>query len=265
MKKLIQSLLVFSTLLLGDSIYAQNLEEQPVLNVIVGTEGVMKPFTYYDHKNNLTGFDVDVIKEIGKIDPNLNFIFKTATWDALFPGLDAGHYQVLANQIAYNEHRAKNYLLTDEVYFQGATQPITLADRATEFQKIEDLKGKKVAVGVGSNHSLVLEDWNQKNGNEIKIVYYDGDVGVMFQELINYRVDAIMNSPVTALEQAKANNIEISPIGQPFYDAKIHLILAKSPDSEVIKTRLDAALRQLHKNGTLSKLSIQYFDQDLTK
>lgn len=264
MKKLIKTLVVSYALLAG-FVNAQNANELPILDVIVGTEGVMKPFTYYDDNNQLTGFDVDVVKAIGEIDPNLHFTFKTATWDALFPGLDAGHYHVLANQIAHNEHREKNYLLTDEIYFQGSTQPITLAERAKEFPKIENLKGKKVAAGVGSNHSLVLEDWNKKNGNEIKIVYYDGDVGVMFQELINYRVDAVMNSPVTASEQAKANNIEISPVGQPFYDAKIHLILAKNTESEVIKKRLDAALRQLHNNGTLSKLSIQYFGQDLTK
>lgn len=264
MKKLIKTLAVSYALLAG-SVNAQNANELPVLDVVVGTEGVMKPFTYYDDNNKLTGFDVDVVKAIGEIDPNLHFTFKTATWDALFPGLDAGHYHVLANQIAHNEHREKNYLLTDEIYFQGSTQPITLAERAKEFPQIENLKGKKVAAGVGSNHSLVLEDWNKKNGNEIKIVYYDGDVGVMFQELINYRVDAVMNSPVTASEQAKANNIEISPVGQPFYDAKIHLILAKNTESETIKKRLDAALRQLHNNGTLSKLSIQYFGQDLTK
>ena len=264
MKKLIKTLVVSYALLAG-FVNAQNANELPILDVIVGTEGVMKPFTYYDDNHQLTGFDVDVVKAIGEIDPNLHFTFKTATWDALFPGLDAGHYHVLANQIAHNEHREKNYLLTDEIYFQGSTQPITLAERAKEFPKIENLKGKKVAAGVGSNHSLVLEDWNKKNGNEIKIVYYDGDVGVMFQELINYRVDAVMNSPVTASEQAKANNIEISPVGQPFYDAKIHLILAKNTESEVIKKRLDAALRQLHNNGTLSKLSIQYFGQDLTK
>lgn len=264
MKKLIKTLAVSYALLAG-SVNAQNANELPVLDVVVGTEGVMKPFTYYDDNNKLTGFDVDVVKAIGEIDPNLHFTFKTATWDALFPGLDAGHYHVLANQIAHNEHREKNYLLTDEIYFQGSTQPITLAERAKEFPQIENLKGKKVAAGVGSNHSLVLEDWNKKNGNEIKIVYYDGDVGVMFQELINYRVDAVMNSPVTASEQAKANNIEISPVGQPFYDAKIHLILAKNTESEAIKKRLDAALRQLHNNGTLSKLSIQYFGQDLTK
>lgn len=264
MKKLIKTLAVSYALLAG-SVNAQNTNELPVLDVIVGTEGVMKPFTYYDDNNKLTGFDVDVVKAIGEIDPNLHFTFKTATWDALFPGLDAGHYHILANQIAHNEHREKNYLLTDEIYFQGSTQPITLAERAKEFPKIENLKGKKVAAGVGSNHSLVLEDWNKKNGNEIKIVYYDGDVGVMFQELINYRVDAVMNSPVTASEQAKANNIAIFPVGQPFYDAKIHLILAKNTESEGIRKRLDAALRQLHNNGTLSKLSIQYFGQDLTK
>lgn len=265
MKQLVHSLVLSSALLFSGSSFAQEQSALPVIEVIVGTEGVMKPFTYFNDKNELTGFDVDVVKEIGKIDPNLHFTFKTATWDALFPGLDAGHYHVLANQIAHNEHREKNYLLTDEFYFQGSTQPITLADRAQEFTKIDDLKGKKVAAGVGSNHSLVLEDWNQKNGNAINIIYYDGDVAVMFQELINYRVDAVMNSPVTASEQAKANNIEISPIGQPFYDAKIHLILAKSAENEAVKKRLDDALRQLHENGTLSKLSIQYFGQDLTQ
>lgn len=265
MKKLIQTLAVSSALLLSGSVFAQNAEELPVLDVIVGTEGVMKPFTYYDDKNNLTGFDVEVVRKLAEVDPNLKFTFKTANWDALFPGLDVGHYDLLANQIAYNENRAKNYLLTDEYYFQGATQPITLKDRAAEFTKIEDLKGKKVAAGVGSNHSLVLEDWNNKNGNEIQIIYYDGDVGVMFQELVNYRVDAIMNSPVTASEQAKANNIEISPIGEPFYDAKIHFIFPKNEKGSEVKKRVDKAIRQLHENGTLSNLSTEYFGQDLTK
>lgn len=132
MKKLIKTLVVSYALLAG-FVNAQNANELPILDVIVGTEGVMKPFTYYDDNNQLTGFDVDVVKAIGEIDPNLHFTFKTATWDALFPGLDAGHYHVLANQIAHNEHREKNYLLTDEIYFQGSTQPITLAERAKEF------------------------------------------------------------------------------------------------------------------------------------
>lgn len=264
MKKMILGLLVSTTLLVGGA-SAQEVSDNKIIEVVVGTEGVMKPFTYFDEKNQLTGFDVDVVKAIGEVDPNLNFTFKTATWDALFPGLDAGHYHLLANQIAHNLHREKNYLLTDEAYFQSATQPITLGSRSKEFTKIEDLKGKRVAVGVGSNHSLVLEDWNQKNGNEINIIYYDGDVGVMFQELINYRVDAVMNSPVTAYEQARANRVEVSPVGDPFYDAKIHLILAKSPEGEQIKKRIDDALRTLHEDGTLSALSIKYFDQDLTR
>lgn len=262
MKKTVRIIAIISALL-SISVHA-NETGQPILNITVGTEGVMKPFTYFDEKSELTGFDVEVVKALNKADPNLKFNFKTATWDALFPGLDAGHYDMLANQIAYNENRAKNYELTEEVYFNGATQPITLKNRAQEFPNIEALKGKKVAAGVGSNHSLVLEDWNNKNGNQINIVYYDGDVSVMFQELINYRVDAVMNSPVTANEQAKANNVEIAPIGKPFYDAKIHFIFPKTEKGKEIKARVDEALKKIRQDGTLKALSEKYFGQDLT-
>lgn len=36
------------------------------LTVKVGTEGTFAPFSYMDDKDNLTGYDIEVVREIGK-------------------------------------------------------------------------------------------------------------------------------------------------------------------------------------------------------
>ena len=46
-------------------------------------------------KDQLTGYDIDVIKAVAK-EENLKLKFNETSWDSMFAGLDAGRFDVIA-------------------------------------------------------------------------------------------------------------------------------------------------------------------------
>lgn len=72
----------------------------------VGTEGTYAPFTYHNKNDQLTGYDIDVIKAVAK-EENLKLKFNETSWDSMFAGLDAGRFDVIANQVGVNKDREK--------------------------------------------------------------------------------------------------------------------------------------------------------------
>ena len=60
----------------------------------IGTEGTYPPFTFHDDSNKLTGFDVEVAKEVAKR-LGVKAEFKETQWDGMFAGLDAKRFDML--------------------------------------------------------------------------------------------------------------------------------------------------------------------------
>lgn len=230
----------------------------------VGTMGTYEPFTYVDENNKLTGYDIEVLRLIEQTDPSLKFEFVTGSWDSLFPGLDADKFQLLANQITSNPDREAKYLLTDNTYALCVSQLIVKKGR-TDIKSLNDLKGKKIGTTVGDSFTRVLEDWNNKNGKILNIVYYEEDVTTLLQDVVNGRIDATLNDPIMAVAKAKAQNLEVEPVGERISADPTHFIIKKDVVGEGIKKKVDAALLKLKEDGSLSKLSIEWFGVDYSK
>ena len=49
-------------------------------------------------KDQLTGYDIDVIKAVAKAE-NLKLKFNETSWDSMFAGLDAGRFDVIATKL----------------------------------------------------------------------------------------------------------------------------------------------------------------------
>ena len=78
-------------------------QQQPVVKV--GTEGTYPPFSFHDPQTaELTGYDIEVIKAIAaKAGWRLEFV--ETQWDAIFPALDSGRIDLIANQVSRNPER----------------------------------------------------------------------------------------------------------------------------------------------------------------
>src|SRR4051812_45780923 len=74
-----------------------------------GTEGTYSPFTFHDKATNkLTGYDVEVAEAVAqKLGRKAEF--SENTFDAIFAGLEAKRYDVIANQISVTPERQGKY------------------------------------------------------------------------------------------------------------------------------------------------------------
>lgn len=234
------------------------------LVVKVGTMGTYEPFSFVDTNGNLTGYDIEVLRLVEKTDPSLKFEFISGPWDSLFPGLDSDKFQLLANQITSNPDRQAKYLLSKNTYALCVSQLIVKKGR-TDIKSLNDLKGKKIGTTVGDSFTRVLEDWNKANGSILNIVYYEEDITTILQDIANGRIDATLNDPIMAVSKAKAQNLEVEPTGERIAADPTYFIAKKDEAGQKIMDKIDAALARLKDDGSLSKLSIDWFGVDYSK
>ena len=110
--------------------------------IVVATRGTAKPFSFTDDKGNLTGYDVEILKEIEKRDPSLHFEFKPMSPDAAFVAMKSKQVDMIANQMRRNPTREKKYIYTKESNNYTARKLVVKEGR-TDIHSFDDLGGKK--------------------------------------------------------------------------------------------------------------------------
>lgn len=83
--------------------------------LLIGTEGTYPPFTFHDDKGELTGFDVEISKEVAKR-LGLKPEFLETQWDAMFAGLDSKRFDMIANQVGIRPDRQEKYDFSDPTF-----------------------------------------------------------------------------------------------------------------------------------------------------
>ncbi|MRJ45978.1 transporter substrate-binding domain-containing protein [Fundicoccus ignavus] len=230
--------------------------------VKVGTEGAYPPYNYINDDGEVDGYDIAVAKAVDELLEDVEFEYVPTAWDGIFVALDAGEFQFIASNLTKNEEREAKYLFADEPYNYEGVQLIFKEGR-DDIQSFEDLKGKRVAAGVGNANTTFLEQYNEANGNEIEIVYTDGNINNALLELENDNVDATIGSVITTQLTADELGIKIASIQLVELDLKpVYFLYAQSEENEELKQKIDAALLELQENGVLSELSIEYFGRD---
>jgi L-cystine transport system substrate-binding protein len=230
----------------------------------VGTMGTYEPFSLVEPNGRVTGYDIEVLRLLETVDPDLHFEFHAGPWDSLFPGLDSDRYQLIANQIFRNPDREAKYALTNQSYHQSTSQLITKKGR-TDIQGLESLQGKKIGTTVGDSFTRFLEDWNQAHGNILTVVYYEEDITTVLQDIVNGRIDATMNDPAMARAKAIAQGLDVEPVGKRLEENSVFFISKKDAAGTALRDKLDAALAKVHADGRLSALSRQWLGADYSK
>jgi His/Glu/Gln/Arg/opine family amino acid ABC transporter permease subunit len=223
--------------------------------VKVGTEGTYPPFTYRDPKSNqLTGFDIEVMKAVGK-EAGWDVRFVEAPFDSLFPALDSGRIDAIANQVTINPERKARYLFsTPYTYSHGVI--VTAAD-TDDITTLGDLKGRKTAQTASSNWAEVA----RKAGADVKYVQ---DFGPGVELLTQGRVDAIVNDNIAVLDYLATSGTDQVKIAGTAGDEILEQALAFRQADPELRTQADAALKALADDGTLAKISEKYFKADVT-
>ncbi|WP_243298539.1 transporter substrate-binding domain-containing protein [Bacillus litorisediminis] len=230
--------------------------------IIVGTAGTLYPASYHDSENDqLTGFDVEVVRELSKR-MGLEVEFVEMAFDGMLTSLNSGTIDIAANDISITEDRKEKFSFSIPYKYSFATA-IVRKDDLSGIKTIEDIKGKKAA----GEATTIYMDIARKYGAE-EVIYDNATNEQYLRDVSSGRTDIIINDyylQKLGLAAFPDFNITIHPdLKFETPDEGVGLIMKK--ENEELKKQIDQTLQEMLKDGTISELSKQFFDgEDVTK
>ena len=224
--------------------------------LVVGTEGTYRPFTFHDASGDLTGYDVEIVTAVAEklgVEPE----FQETQWDAIFAGLDAGRFDIIANQVSINDEREAKYELSEP--YTVSPGVVIVAKDTSDIDSLASLSGKTTAQSLSSNW------YDLAKGNGAKVESVEGWAQAIAL-LEQGRVDATLNDKLTfldykATDAAGAAGLKIAAETD---DPSRNAFVVKKGESALISA-VDDALDELRADGTLTEISKKYFGEDVTE
>ncbi|WP_077325588.1 transporter substrate-binding domain-containing protein [Virgibacillus siamensis] len=262
-RKILASLLVISLLLVlsacGDSEKSSDskkadgkwAEIQESGEIVYGTAGTLYPASYYpEGSDKLTGYNVEVMREVAKR-LNLDIKFETMAFDAMLASLKSGRIDVIT--AGPREESRKKFTFSEPFKHSYSTM-IVRSNNLSGINTLEDLKGKKA----GGAATTVYSDIARKFGATVK-TYGNATNDVYLRDVANGRTDVIINDyylQKLALSAFPELDIKIHP-DLKFHPTTVNVVMPK--DAPTLEKKINEALADMHKDGTLTKLSKKFF------
>jgi polar amino acid transport system substrate-binding protein len=224
------------------------LAQEPPLRT--GVDGTFAPHAFPNLAGGIQGFNVDLANEIAKRLKRRIEIDATQ-FSGLVPSLQAGTYDFIAAPVTVTKERADNLLFT-EGYLNTDFQFVVKKD-APEITRLEDLKGKVVAVNKGSAY----DSWGRELADKIgwTIESYGTNTDAV-QAVISGRAYANVAGN-TAVAWAAKNNpaIKLSYL----YPTGLVWATPVRKDNAELRRKLDVAIECMKRDGTMAKMHEKWF------
>ncbi|TYA10125.1 transporter substrate-binding domain-containing protein [Paenibacillus faecis] len=232
--------------------------------IIVGTGTSFPRICFIDENGKLTGYDVELVREIDKRLPEYEFEFQTQEFANLLLSLETRKIDFVAHEMEKNPERTEKYLFNKEPYAHWRNRIIVAKDHDDSIQTLDDLKGKKVLTGATSAAAQILEIYNKENGNAIDIVYQNGAANDTVSQITTGRVEATIGADFTLPLIDPEGKLKTT--GEPLSEGDILFVFRKNdPESQKLSDAIDKAIRELKSDGTLSKLSREWLGDDFSQ
>ncbi|APD10105.1 MULTISPECIES: ABC transporter substrate-binding protein [Thermus] len=218
----------------------------------IGTEGAFPPFNYFDEKNQLTGFEIDLGNAIAK-KLGLKPVWITQAFDSLLIQLNQGRFDFVIASHGITEERAKAVDFTNPHYCTGGV----IVSRKGGPKTAKDLQGKVVGVQIGTTYMEAA----QKIPGVKQVRTYQKDPDAL-QDLLAGRLDAWITDRFVAKEAIRERKLENAlQLGELVFQEKVAMAVAKG--NRNVLNALNNALAELMKDGTYAQISKKWFGEDV--
>lgn len=224
----------------------------------IGCEATTPGWIQTDENGNLSGYDYDVWMEIGKR-TGYKIEYQIMEWDGMWAMLNDECLDTVGEQISATDERREAYCLS-EPYAYNIYSLLSRADNE-ELQSMDDLKdGMTISCETNTSDELIVEAIEKEYGVKLEPVYYDG---MSVQEVALGRCDLwprAKTSCITTLEEV--DNLKI--LGDTNVLETNVYPFPKTERGEELCSVVSEAIKEMHEDGTLKKLSEKWFDMDIS-
>ncbi|UCZ53855.1 transporter substrate-binding domain-containing protein [Bacillus shivajii] len=240
----------------GEDTLWQDVQEAGKL--VVGTSGTYAPVTFHDESNELTGFDVEMMREIGER-LGVEVEFSTMDFDGILPALRNGQIDIASNDFAITEEREEIFTFTEPYKFSYGSV-IVRSDDLDRFESAHDLEGVPVALGsLTSNYAIFAENIGADG------TAYDGGVDAILRDIINENQDAYLNDVLVLHRTLEGFGDERLAVAD---QVKFHATESAFPmlkGNYSLKEVIDEVLQEMKEDGTVAELSQEFFGADASQ
>ena len=210
-------------------------DESSDKEITVVATGSFYPISYTDDDGNLTGFEVEALKEVcDRAGISINWELSD-DYSAMFGGVDSGKYDTI------------------KMCVRGDDPAETL----------DDLQGRKVCIEFGTVLQDFFDKYNAEHSADEQIECVE-TAGNIYEELEVGHYDAF---PITELSFDSINEkgeYDFKLIGDPIIVDYQAWPFAKDADPEIIDA-INKSIKEMQEDGTLSKLSEKFYGRDVTQ
>lgn len=229
------------------------------------------PYDFINEQGESDGFEVAVLKAVDALIPEYEFEFLGTSDDDLLIGVESGKYVLGVKGAWLTEERKQKFIIPE--HYVGASV-IGIAFRTENANQIKDFEsfarfsGKLVPIPPQSAQWPVVEDFNNTHPDTpVKLI--PSDVFIIsdaYTWVVEGRYDAFfdikLSFDATVKDPSGAWHRYADRLSYAPYRAipTFPLINKNYPD---LAAKYDAVFQTLVDDGTLQRLSVQYFGEDI--
>ena len=224
--------------------------------LIVGFDQDFPPMGFVGDNGEYTGFDLDLAKEVASR-LGLEYKAQPIAWDSKDMELESGNIDCIWNGFTITG-REDDYTWTTPYM---ANKQVFVVANDSDIKSQADLAGKVVEVQADSSAEAALKE-NQDLANTFGQLLTTPDYNTAFMDLEQGAVDAVAMDVIVAGYQIKQRNADFKILDDSLSEEEYGIGFKKG--NTELRDKVQGALEEMAADGTLAKISGEWFGEDVT-
>ena len=224
--------------------------------LIVGFDQDFPPMGFVGDNGEYTGFDLDLAKEVASR-LGLEYKAQPIAWDSKDMELESGNIDCIWNGFTITG-REDDYTWTTPYM---ANKQVFVVANDSDIKSQADLAGKVVEVQADSSAEAALKE-NQDLANTFGQLLTTPDYNTAFMDLEQGAVDAVAMDVIVAGYQIKQRNADFKILDDSLSEEEYGVGFEKG--NTELRDKVQGALEEMAADGTLAKISDEWFGEDVT-
>lgn len=240
--------------------------------IVISTDADYAPQSSVTPTGDFEGFDIDVGEEIARR-LGVEAEWSAQIWDTIIAGSWSGRWDMSVGSITVTPDREQLFSFTRGYYYAPAMVAVL---EGSGFTSIDDLAGEKACVGEDTTYLYWIE--GTLDLGDPGIIVRDAPEGMTAHTLETdancaeamragqTEVGEVFITAEAVIDSAIAAETPIEKIGEPIFFESLSVAFDKNgPEHGALLTVVDDIIGAMHEDGTLTALSMKWYDKDLTK
>ena len=232
-----------------------------ITKITIGVDDEFAPICFYNERNKLVGFDIDLAKEAASR-MNVEINFKSIDWDKKKEEITSGNVDMIWNGLDITEER-KEYMIFTRPYMDDRQILLVKKDNDQNINSESDLEGKIIGTQAGSTSDDYISQSEELKKNLKGYKTYIKFIEVV-EALKNGEIDVLICDELIARYEVNQHpgqfellNVKIGSVAE--------MAVGFRKDNTELRDKVQIIFDEMVADGTAKKISEKWFQSDVIR